>query len=96
MRNTEPNPAQKEVMDLGFLTSGFNCSFTCPPGSGKTWLAEQAIFSTLHSGRRAIYLTPLRSLANELLEPWQSTFLDLKSAYSPESTVNAIRAPSAL
>jgi helicase len=37
-------------------------------------LAEQAIFSTLRSGRRAIYLTPLRALANELLERWRTTF----------------------
>jgi helicase len=70
----ELNPAQKEVMDRGFLSSGFNCVLQMPTGSGKTWLAEQAIFSTLHSGRRAIYLTPLRALANELLERWQTTF----------------------
>src|SRR5215469_5681343 len=74
----ELNPAQKEVMERGFLTSGFNCVLQMPTGSGKTWLAENAIFATLKSGARAIYLTPLRALANELLARWQATFQGFK------------------
>lgn len=70
----ELNPAQKEVMDRGFLVSGFNCVLQMPTGSGKTWLAEVAIMTALESGRRAIYLTPLRALANELLARWQAKF----------------------
>ena len=70
----ELNPAQKEVIDRGLLSSGFNCVLQMPTGSGKTWLAEVAILATLQGGRRAIYLTPLRALANELLERWQARF----------------------
>jgi helicase len=45
-----------------------------PTGAGKTWLAEQAIAAALCAGARAIYLTPLRALANELLERWALRF----------------------
>jgi helicase len=47
-----------------------------PTGSGKTWLAEQAIASVLAQGGRAIYLTPLRALATELTLRWQHSFPD--------------------
>jgi helicase len=70
----ELNPAQKEVVDRGLLFSGFNCILQMPTGSGKTWLAEIAILTALQSRSRVIYLTPLRALANELLERWQSRF----------------------
>ena len=68
------NPAQKDVIEGGFLSSGFNCVLQMPTGAGKTWLGEQAIQATLRSGRRAIYVTPLRALANELLARWRATF----------------------
>ena len=68
------NPAQRAVMDRGFLTSGFSAVLQMPTGAGKTWLAEQAIAATLQSGARAIYLTPLRALANELVERWSKRF----------------------
>src|SRR5262249_31059256 len=45
-----------------------------PTGAGKTWLAEQAIAAALDGGVRAIYLTPLRALANELVERWSIRF----------------------
>src|SRR4051812_14400881 len=70
----ELNPAQKQVTDRGFLATRFNCVLQMPTGSGKTWLAERAIESALNNGRRAIYLTPLRALANELLEKWKAKF----------------------
>lgn len=49
-----------------------------PTGGGKTWLAEQAIASTLSVGSRAIYLTPLRALAAELTSKWQQQFAGFK------------------
>ncbi|MFB3852594.1 MAG: DEAD/DEAH box helicase [Vicinamibacterales bacterium] len=70
----ELNPAQKEVVDRGLLTTGFSSVLQMPTGAGKTWLAEQAIAATLESGARAIYLTPLRALANELVERWRARF----------------------
>src|SRR5262245_56308836 len=68
------NPAQRAVRERGFLTSGFSTVLQMPTGSGKTWLAEQAIAATLKGGARAIYLTPLRALANELVKRWSSRF----------------------
>lgn len=63
---------QRDVLEAGLLNSGFSCVLQMPTGSGKTWLAEQAIAQTLSTGQRAIYLTPLRALADELTKKWQS------------------------
>lgn len=68
------NPCQQEVVDRGFLTSGFSAVLQMPTGAGKTWLAELAIENALRLGQRAIYLTPLRALANELIVRWKSRF----------------------
>ena len=68
------NPCQQEVVDRGFLTSGFSTVLQMPTGAGKTWLAELAIENALRLGQRAIYLTPLRALANELTVRWKSRF----------------------
>jgi helicase len=67
-------PPQAEVLARGLLSSGFSCVLQMPTGSGKTWLAEQAIGEVLRGRRRAIYLTPLRALANELVGRWQGQF----------------------
>jgi ATP-dependent DNA helicase len=72
------NPAQRAVLDRGLLTSGFNTVLQMPTGAGKTWLAEQAIASTLQNGARAIYLTPLRALADELVVRWSKRFADFE------------------
>jgi helicase len=72
--DTELNPAQREVVERGLLTSGFNAVLQMPTGAGKTWLAEQATRSALLSGHRVIYLTPLRALANELVDRWRTEF----------------------
>ena len=65
---------QKYVVDSGILWSGFNCILQMPTGSGKTWLAEQAIKNLLQNGKRAVYLTPLRALATELYARWKQEF----------------------
>jgi helicase len=56
------------------LHTGWSCVLHMPTGSGKTWLAEQAIASVLTTGARAIYLTPLRALATELTAKWRRQF----------------------
>src|SRR5262245_58720083 len=68
------NPAQQAAMDRGLLTSGFSAVLQMPTVAGKTWLAEQAIAAALQNRTRAIYLTPLRALANELVERWRKRF----------------------
>jgi helicase len=68
------SPPQEEVLARGLLDSGFNCLLHMPTGSGKTWLAEEAIAGVLGRGRRAVYLTPLRALAAELVQRWGERF----------------------
>lgn len=70
----ELSPPQAEVLAGGLLSSGFSCVLQMPTGSGKTWLAEQAIAQVLAHGKRAIYLAPLRALATELSARWSSRF----------------------
>ena len=65
---------QQTILNSGLLTIGFNCILQLPTGSGKTWLAEQAIENVLLRNQRAIYLTPLRALASELGERWHQRF----------------------
>jgi helicase len=67
-------PPQQEVVDRGLLDSGFSCVLQMPTGSGKTWLAEQAMARVIEQGRRAVYLTPLRALGAELHARWASRF----------------------
>lgn len=67
-------PPQQEILDHDLLASGFNCVLNMPTGSGKTWLAELAIEATLQTNARAVYVTPLRALATELISRWHSRF----------------------
>src|SRR5215510_15818685 len=69
---------QEAVLSSGLLNSGFSCVLQMPTGSGKTWLAEQAIRDVLSGGSRAIYITPLRALAAELVGRWQKLYLNAK------------------
>ncbi len=69
-------PPQAEVLAAGLLDSGFSCVLGMPTGSGKTWLAEQAIAAVLARGERAVYLAPLRALAAELATRWRLRFPD--------------------
>lgn len=68
------NPPQQQVTDAGLLTSGFHVVLQFATGAGKTFLAEQSILNTVQAGQRCIYLSPLRSLAEELTNKWADTF----------------------
>ena len=74
MENLRLNPVQQEVVDHGLLTSGFSCILQMPTGSGKTWLSAIAIRNALEAGHKAIYLSPLRALAEELVVRWALQF----------------------
>lgn len=67
--------SQRQFRATGMLDSGFSVVLQMPTGSGKTWLAEQAIGDVLAVGRRAVYLSPLRALAGELVGRWQERFV---------------------
>ncbi|MGQ9462208.1 MAG: DEAD/DEAH box helicase [Candidatus Fervidibacter sp.] len=45
-----------------------------PTGSGKTWIAEQAIFRFLAEGRRSWYTTPLKALSNQKFDTFRELF----------------------
>jgi hypothetical protein len=66
--------AQRAVFESGVLDLAYNGILQMPTGSGKTWLAGQAIQAVLERGRRAIYLSPLRALAGELHQSWKQQF----------------------
>jgi helicase len=83
------SPIQQEILESGLLTSGFNCILQMPTGSGKTWLAEQAIASVLDKGKRAIYIAPLRALADELNTRWQTHYAPNKVGVFTGDYVNS-------
>lgn len=66
--------AQQYVFDANLLYSGFNLVIQMPTGSGKSWLAEQAIKRTMEDGDKAIYVAPLKALAEELFLRWKAMF----------------------
>jgi len=68
------NPAQQSVADHALLESGFSVVLQMPTGSGKSWLAKQAIRQSVERGFRAVYLCPLRALADELATQWSEDF----------------------
>ena len=41
-----------------------DCLVIAPTGSGKTWIAREAILSVMEKGRRAWYASPLKALSN--------------------------------
>ncbi len=56
-----PDPFQLEA--VAAISQG-DCLVTAPTGSGKTWIAEQAIKKTLESGGHSWYASPLKALSN--------------------------------
>jgi superfamily II RNA helicase len=47
-----------------------------PTGSGKTWIAEQAIARWLEEGKRCWYTTPLKALSNQKYDSFRELFGD--------------------
>lgn len=70
------SPPQQYIHDTGMLSSGFHALLQLPTGAGKTYMGEQSIAATLKAGRRAIYLTPIRALADELYPRWSEQYQD--------------------
>lgn len=57
------DPFQLEAMEI--LARGRSVLVSAPTGSGKTIVAEFAVFLALKSGTRCIYTTPLKALSNQ-------------------------------
>jgi superfamily II RNA helicase len=66
------DPFQREAIDN--LIQGVDTLVVAPTGSGKTYIAIEAMKSLLERGKRAIYTTPLKALSNTKYSEFQHTF----------------------
>lgn len=67
-------PPQEQVLEQGILDKQEHCFLNMATGSGKTFLAELEIEKILRSSFKAIYVTPLRALAEQQKENWVNRF----------------------
>ncbi len=66
-----PDPFQLKALEA---IEQADCLVTAPTGSGKTWIAVQAISKALSAGRRSWYATPLKALSNAKYEEFGNLF----------------------
>ena len=67
-------PPQEDALRAGLLDSPRHFLLNMATGSGKTYLAELAIEKTLTSGYKAVYVTPLRALAEQQKRHFQNKY----------------------
>lgn len=60
----EPYPVQEEAL-LAWFTSEHGVMVCAPTGTGKTLIAEAAVYEALHRDRRVYYTTPLIALTDQ-------------------------------
>jgi superfamily II RNA helicase len=65
------------------LDNGIDTLVVAPTGSGKTFIATEAMKNLLKKGQRAVYTTPLKALSNTKFNEFQHTF-------GPEHTVGLL------
>jgi len=67
-----PYPVQEEAL-LAWFTAEQGVLVCAPTGTGKTLIAEGAVFEALRSGKRCYYTTPLIALTDQKLQELQQT-----------------------
>nr|MCU0707629.1 DEAD/DEAH box helicase [Pirellula sp.] len=67
-----PYPVQEEAL-LSWFTSEQGVLVCAPTGTGKTLIAEGAVFEALKTGQRCYYTTPLIALTDQKLQELQAT-----------------------
>jgi ATP-dependent RNA helicase HelY len=68
-----PDPFQLEAINH-IANQGCDVLVTAPTGSGKTWIATEAIRLTLAEGKRAWYTSPLKALSNDKFRDFVQLF----------------------
>lgn len=66
----EPYPVQEEAL-LAWFSTDDGILVCAPTGTGKTLIAEAALFEALHTGRTAYYTTPLIALTDQKFQEVQ-------------------------
>jgi helicase len=67
----EFNPAQKHVIDSGYLENRDNYVIAIPTASGKTVLGVMAALEDILNGGKAVYAAPLISIQNEKVKEFK-------------------------
>jgi helicase len=67
----EFNPAQKAVIESGYLDDKENTIIAIPTASGKTVLGVMAALKTILNGGKAVYAAPLISIQNEKIKEFK-------------------------
>lgn len=65
------NPAQKAVIESGYLEDDGNYIISIPTASGKTVLGVMAALKTILDGGKAVYAAPLLSIQNEKVKEFK-------------------------
>lgn len=85
-----PDPFQLEALEV---IKHSDCLVTAPTGSGKTWIAEQAIASVLKQGGRCWYASPLKALTNSKWVEFSTYFNDANVGILTGDTKENTNAP---
>jgi len=77
-----PYPVQEEAL-LAYFTSDQGVLVCAPTGTGKTLIAEAAVYEALRSGTKMYYTTPLIALTDQKLDELRASAV--RWGFSPDS-----------